>query len=223
MPLKITGLTVDTVSVSSPATLAGDVTVGVSSPADLAGDITVGVSSPADLAGDITVGVASSADPVSVVTASVAFREQCRDNVMFPTDCVGVCNSVGTAGVAFREECGNNGVFPTDWVGDCHTIAEVAPLDDLASDVTISVVLVTSLADSAGVVTVGDVIPSDSVCDYDDYFYDAQSDDKPDYCDYDDPVDYEGFPSVYGYFGPDGCGRYYVCRDAVSAPVSRWN
>ena len=105
---------------------------------DIAGDVTVGVSSPADLAGDVTVSVASPADLAGVVTAGVAFREECGDNVVIPTDCV--CNydeiaevtssanlagdvtvgvtssadpaSVVTAGVAFREECGDNVVVP---------------------------------------------------------------------------------------------------------------
>ena len=71
----------------------------------------------------------------------------------------------------------------------------------------------TSSADPASVVSVGVpfrencgydvVIPSDSVCDYDDYFYDAHYDEEPDYFDYDDPVAYDGFPSVYGFVGPD--------------------
>ena len=110
----------------------------MSSPADLA----VGMSSPTDLAGDITVGVASSADPASVVTAGVAFRAECGDNVVFPTDCVGVCNMIAevapsadlardvtvgvasladavgvvTVGVAFEERCGDNVVIPSDSV-----------------------------------------------------------------------------------------------------------
>ena len=31
--------------------------------------------------------MSSSADPASVVTAGVAFREECGDNVVIPTDC----------------------------------------------------------------------------------------------------------------------------------------
>ena len=63
------------------------VAVSVTSLADFAGDVTFGVASSADLAGDVTVGVSSSADPTSVVTAGVAFREECGDNVVIPTDC----------------------------------------------------------------------------------------------------------------------------------------
>ena len=37
-----------------------------------------------------------------------------------------------------------------------------------------------------------DVVLTDCVCDYDDYFYDGQYYDHPDYYDYDDP-DYDGW------------------------------
>ena len=82
------------------------------------------------------------------------------------------------------------------------------------------------------------VIPSDSVCDYDDYFYDGQYDDCPDYYDYDDPDDYDSFPSVYGFVGPDdyelyydlygsdGCGIYCVALGIVEnrwPDVSHWS
>ena len=78
------------------------------------------------------------------------------------------------------------------------------------------------------------VIPSDSVCDYDNYFYDKQYDDCPDYYGNDDPDDYDSFPSVYGFVGPDdyelyhdlhgfdGCGIYYA-RGVVDAEVSHWS
>ena len=91
--------------------------------------------------------------------------------------------SVVTAGVAFREEYGDNVVFPTDCVCDYDEMAEVAPSADLAGNVTVGV---TSSADPVSVATAGvafrencgdsDVIPSDSVCDYDDYFYDGHYD-----------------------------------------------
>ena len=64
----------------------------------------------------------------------------------------------------------------------------VASSADLAGDVTVGV---TSSANPASVVTVGVasmeecgdsvVIPSDCVCDYDDYVYDGQYDYCPDY------------------------------------------
>ena len=76
----------------------------------------------------------------------------------------------------------------------------VASSADLAGDMTVGV---TSSADPAGVVTAGVasmeecgdsvVIPSARVCDYDDYLYDGQYDDCPDYYDYDDPDDYGSF------------------------------
>ena len=53
------------------------------------------------------------------------------------------------------------------------------------------------------------MIPSDSVCDYDDYFYDGQHDDCSDYYDYDDPDDYDSFPNVYGFIGPDDYELYH--------------
>ena len=144
--------------------------------------------------------------------------------------------SVVTAGMASR-----------DCVCDYDGIAEVASSADLAGDDTVGV---TSSADPASVVTTGVafreecgdsvVIPSDCVCDYDDYFYDdyfydGQYDDCPDYYDYDDPGGYDSFPSVYGYVGPDeyevyhdlhgadGCGVYCVSRGAVNADVSHWS
>ena len=42
------------------------------------------------------------------------------------------------------------------------------------------------------------MVPSGSVCDYDDYFYDGHYDDKPDYFDYNNPGDFDSYPSVYG-------------------------
>ena len=68
------------------------------------------------------------------------------------------------------------------------------------------------------------MVPSGSVCDYDDYFYDGHYDDEPDYFDYDDPGDFDSYPSVYGFVGPgnyklyhdlhgpDDCGVYCVSR-----------
>ena len=164
---------------SSPADLAGNVGVGVSFAADLAGGVAVGaapsavaeVASSADLArdviagcgilgrcwggvfadfaGDVTVSVVSLADPASVVTAAVAFTQKCGNSVVIPSDCV-------------------------RHYGD---IAEVASSADLARDVTVGV---TCLVDPVSVVTTGVpfskecgdsvMVPSGSVCDYDDYF-----------------------------------------------------
>ena len=78
------------------------------------------------------------------------------------------------------------------------------------------------------------MVPSGSVCDYDDYFYDGHYDDKPDYFDYDDPGDFDSYPSVYGFVGPDNyklyhdlhgpddCGVYCVSRGDVSV-VPFWS
>ena len=208
----------------------------------LLGDVTVGVASPADLDGVITVGVASSTGPASVVTTGVAFREECGDSVVIPTDCVCAYDEIAEVscchtGVAFRERCRDSVVTPSDCGCDYDDIADVA--SSLAGDVTIGV---SSSADPVSVVTAGVgekcgdsfVIPSDSVCDYDNYFYDGQYDDCPEYYDYDDPVNYDSFPSVYGFVGPDdydlyhdihgsdGCGRY-CCSGVVDADLSHWS
>ena len=97
---------------------------------------------------------------------------------------------------------------------------------DLAGCVTVGVtssadftkvvtVGVTSLADPAGVVTAGVAfqeeceVQSGSVCDYDDYFYDGHYDDKPDYFNYDDLGDFDSYPSVYVFVGPDNYELYH--------------
>ena len=61
------------------------------------------------------------------------------------------------------------------------------------------------------------------------------NDDCPDYCDYDNPADYDSFPSVYGFVGPDdyelyhdlhgsdGCGVYCVAWGVVDADVLHWS
>ena len=134
-------------------------------PANLTGDVTVTMVFPADLAGVVTVGVASSADPASVVTASVAFREECGDNFVIPTDyicdydeiaevasssdfagnvTVSVTSSVDpasivTAGEAFREKCMDSVVIPSDYVCVYDYIAEVASSAELAGNVTVGV------------------------------------------------------------------------------------
>ena len=48
-----------------------------------------------------------------------------------------------------------------------------------------------------------------SVCDYDDYFYDGQYDESPNYFDYDDPGDCHSYPDVYGFIEPDDCELYH--------------
>ena len=127
-------------------------------------------------------------------------------------------------------------MVPSDCDCDYDEIAEVASSADLTGDITVSVA---SLADPVSVVTDGVasnercwdscVIPSDSLCDYDDYFYDRPYDDCPDY------YDYDSFPSGYDYVGPDdyelyhdlhgsdGCGVYCVARGVVDADVSHWS
>ena len=77
----------------------------------------------------------------------------------------------------------------------------------------------TSLANPVSVATAGVafheecgnsvVVPSGSVCNYDDYFYDGHFDDKPDYFDYDDPDDFDSYPSLYGFVGPDNYELYH--------------
>ena len=170
--LKNTGLIVDlaggvTVGVSSPADLDGDVTIGVSSPADLAGDIAVAVTSPTDLNKNITIGVvlsavaevASSADIAEVASsADLAEVASSADLDLTGDVTVGVMSSAVAEAASLAD------------------LAEVASSADLAGDFTVGV---TSLAGPASVVTGGVAfqeeceIPSGSVRDYDDYFYDA--------------------------------------------------
>ena len=91
-------------------------------------------------------------------------------------------------------------------------LAEVTSSADLARDVTVGV---TSLADPASVVTAGVAfqeeceVPSGSGHDYDDYFYDGHYDDKLDNFDYDDPGDFDSYPSVYGFVGQDNYELYH--------------
>ena len=101
---------------------------------------------------------------------------------------------------------------PVDLVGDV-TVGVASPAD-LAGDITVDVASsanlagdvtagVASSADPVSVVTAGVafrekcgdgiVIPSYSVCDYDDCCYDGQYDDCLDYYDYDDPDGYDSF------------------------------
>ena len=99
---------------------------------------------------------------------------------------------------------------------------------DPASDVTVGVASMEECGDSV-------VIPSACVCDYDDYFYDGQYDDCPDYYDYDESDYYGSFPSVYDFVelddyelyhdlqGSNGCGVYCVYRGAVDVDVSYWS
>ena len=110
--------------------------------------VAVGVTSSADLAGNVTIGVSSSADPASVVTTGVAFREECGDNVVIPTDCDYDIAEVApsaklagdvTIGVAFREKCRDSVVIPSDCVCDYDEIAEVASSVELAGNVTVGV------------------------------------------------------------------------------------
>ena len=232
-PLNIAGLPVD---------IAGDVTVGVSSLADLAGDVTVGVAPSADLAGDVTVGVSPPNNLTNNITIGVASSSNLAGDVTIGVTSSADRASVVTVGVAYREECGDNVVFPTDCVCACVEIAELAPSADLAGNVTIGVTSSADPAGvvTIGVAIrekCGDsfVIRSDSVCDYDYYLYDGQYDDCPDYYDYDDPDDYDSFHSVYGFVGPDyyelyhdlhgsdGCGIYCVARGIVDADVSYWS
>ena len=69
-----------------PADLAEVASSAIAEVASLA-DIAE-VAPTSDLAGDITVGVMSLADPVGVVTAGVAFREECGERDVVPSDCV---------------------------------------------------------------------------------------------------------------------------------------
>ena len=114
-------------------------------------------------------------------------------------------------------------------VASSANIAEVASLADLAGDVTVGVassavagvassadiagdisISVMSLADPASVVTTGVAfqekcdVPSGSVCDYDDYFYDGHYDENPNYFDYDYPGDFDtcSYFDVYGFIEP---------------------
>ena len=89
--------------------------------------------------------------------------------------------------MAFRQNCGNSVVILSDCVCIDDDVAQVVPLADLAGNVTVGV---TSLANPVSVATAGVafreecgdsvMVPSGSVCDYDDYFYDGHYDDKPD-------------------------------------------
>ena len=94
-------------------------------------------------------------------------------------------------------------------------LAEVASSADLGGDVTVGV---TFLVDPGSVVTTdvafreqcedSVMVPSDCVCDYGDYFYDAQyDDDRPDNFDYDDPGNFYSYPGVYGFVEPDNYER----------------
>ena len=91
-------------------------------------------------------------------------------------------------------------------VASSANLAEVASSAELAGYVTVSA---TYLADPASIATTGvasqekcDVL-SGSVCDYDDYIYDEQYDESPDYFDHDDPGDFDSHPDVYGFIEPD--------------------
>ena len=92
-PSAVAGLAfqADLAEVASSDDLAGDVTVGMTSSAiaEVASSANIAeVASSADLAGNVTVGVMSLADPVSVVTAGVAFREECGERDVVPSDSV---------------------------------------------------------------------------------------------------------------------------------------
>ena len=77
-------------------------------------------------------------------------------------------------------------------------------------------------------------VPSGSVCDYDDYFYDGDYDDTPDYFDDDDPGGFDNYPSMFGVVGPDNyelhhdlhgphdCGVYCVSCGGVCV-VPYWS
>ena len=74
-------------------------------------------------------------------------------------------------------------------------------------------------------------VPSDSVCHYDDYFYDEQYNEIPDYFDYDELGDFDSYHDVYGFIEPDdyefimifmgqmtvGCNVYLEVK-----PISLW-
>ena len=114
--------------------------------------------------------------------------------------------------------------------------AEVASLTDAGMASLTDIVEVASLVDSASVNTDGVAfwkegdVPNDSVCDYDDYFYDACYDENPDYFDYDHPEDFDSYPDVYGFIepddyelchdlhGPGDCGVYCVARGEAGGP-----
>ena len=195
----------DIAEVASSADLAPE----VASSADLAE-----VASSADLVGYVTVGVTSLADPASVVTT----------------------------GVAFREECGNSVVISSDYVCHYDEIAEMASSADLAGNVIVGV---TSLADPDSVVTTGVtfreecgdsvMVPSDSVCDYDDYYMTIDGTIVTMMIlimavflmtmtilmtmvlfDFDEPDDYELYLDLHGQ---DGCGVYCISRGDVGAKL----
>ena len=68
---------------------------------------------------------------------------------------------------------------------------------------------------------------SGSVCDYEDYFYDGQYDDSPDYFDYNDPGDFDNYslidsyPDVYGFIEPDDYELYHDPDDCWVYCVAR--
>ena len=157
---------------SSPANLAGGVTVGVapSAVAEVVPSANLAeVASSADLAGDVTVGVTSLSDPASVVTAGVAFKEKCGNSALIPSDCV----------------CHYNDIY------------EMAISADLTGDVVVGV---TSLADPVSVVTPCVAFREECEDSVVAWFVIMMTifmmDDKPDYFDYDDPGDYDSYPSV---------------------------
>ena len=76
-----------------------------------------------------------------------------------------------------------------------------------------------------------DAVLSNFVCVYDDYFYDGQYDDRPDYFDYDEPDDYGGYLSINKFDEPDDYELYHdlhgsddcgacISHGAVNADVS---
>ena len=46
-------------------------------------------------------------------------------------------------------------------------------------------------------------VPSASLCDYADCFYDGHCDENPGYFDCDGPGDVDSYPDVYGFIEPD--------------------
>ena len=90
------------------ADLAGDDTVSVASSAiaEVASSADLAeVASSADLAGDVTISVPSSADLASVVNTGVAFKEECRDSIVIPSDNGGDCNDFAEV-VSLAEHAG---------------------------------------------------------------------------------------------------------------------
>ena len=111
------------------------------------------------LAGDVTVGVASSSDLSGDATVGVASSADLAGDVS-----VGVVSSADLAGVVTA------GV--TSSTDPDEVTTGVEPSITLDGEVT------------AGVAYMEEYAESDCVCDYDDYFYDGQYDDRPDYYDY---------------------------------------